>query len=97
MVLEAEIFWKSSFTPGSKNKAGLQISKYSCFMWVLPICGSREFQWVVFYVGFNSFTPEIFVSHVGFNSFAPEILVFHVGFNAFWVSRASESRVSCGF
>ena len=62
-------------------------------------------------MGFNNFTeesscvmrvltlfgcPEL-VFYVGFNSFAPEILVFHVGFNAFWVSRASESRVSCGF
>ena len=37
------------------------------------------------------------VFHVGFNSFAPEILVFLVGSNVFWVSRASESRVSCGF
>ena len=37
----------------------------------------------MFYVGFNSFTPEILVSHVGFNSFDEEILVFHVGFNAF--------------
>ena len=82
----------------------------------------------MFYVGFNSFTLEILVSHVGFNSFAPEILVFLVGSNVFlgvqsfrescfmWVlvalmknpcdscgfkrfgvSRASESRVSCGF
>ena len=65
----------------------------------------------MFYVGFNSFTPDIFVSHVGFNSFAPEILVFHVGFNAFlgvqsfrescfmWVLAALVKNlcVSCGF
>ena len=37
----------------------------------------------MFYVGFNSFTLEILVSHVGFNSFAPEILVFLVGSNVF--------------